>query len=151
MYKKQRKKYFLYASLSFALLWNLGCATTESRIKKHQDLFDQYDLETQTNIKNASVELGFDEQMVYLALGHPDRKYSRDSLNGRSEVWSYTSYETRKDRRLVPVRYHVRDGDGRSRSRSDHVWVNIDHRTEYEGLRIEMREGKVVAVERNLR
>jgi len=137
------------ALLSFLML--AGCATTESRIAKNQEVFDQYDPETQTKIKSGDVELGFDEQMIYIALGEPDRKYSRETLNGITEVWAYNSYESRMRRKLIPVRYRVRDGNGRLRSRSDHVWVDVNNRIEYERLRIEMTGGKAVAIERNTR
>ena len=66
-----------------------GCATTETRISKNQAAFDSWPSEVQSSIRAGQVKIGFTPEQVRVALGEPDRMYSRQSAEGESEVWAY--------------------------------------------------------------
>jgi hypothetical protein len=69
-----------------------GCvSSTESRIKKNQELFDSLPAQAQEGVRAGRVEVGYTPDMVLLALGQPDRRYMRATESGSSEVWAYAS------------------------------------------------------------
>lgn len=79
------------AFLGFALLVLAGCSTTSGRIQKNQQLFDSYPAEVQANIRAGKVDIGYAPEMVMMAIGEPDRRYTRTTEQGASEVWAYRS------------------------------------------------------------
>jgi hypothetical protein len=66
-----------------------GCSTTDSRIKKHAAVFNSLSSEQQGKIRGGVVEPGYTDEMVLMALGDPDRRYTRTSDQGTAEVWAY--------------------------------------------------------------
>jgi hypothetical protein len=66
-----------------------ACAGPRSRIKKHQADFDSYPPAVQQKIRAGQVDVGFTDQQVSLALGRPDRVYSRKTATSQQEVWAY--------------------------------------------------------------
>jgi hypothetical protein len=70
-----------------------GCSTPESRIAQQPDLFNRLTPEQQQMIRDGRIAIGFDRDMVKLALGEPDRVRERTDANGQSEVWLYITYE----------------------------------------------------------
>ncbi len=83
----------LAASLGFLA----GCQTVEHRIKEKPEVFAQIDKATQDKIKQGIIDLGYTEDMVYLALGTPDQKREAISEKGKSTIWIYNTYYTRYD------------------------------------------------------
>jgi hypothetical protein len=81
----------LLALLSIGALLALvtACSTPASRIKSHQATFDALPAETQANIRAGKVEFGYTQPMVLMALGEPDRRYTRTTQAGQTEVWAY--------------------------------------------------------------
>ncbi len=134
--------------LPAALLILAGCATPESRIKKHPELFEALPVDMQESVSKGQINVGFTEDAVFLALGKPDRTYTRQTEAGTTEIWSYVDFYTTSNRQLVDGRFRVRDSKGVTRTVYDSVWVDVNVRNEYEKLRVEMREGKVQAIER---
>lgn len=137
----------LWSAWALAALIGAGCATVESRIRKHPELFEALPPEVQQAVRQGRVEVGFPADAVYLALGAPQRKYTRQTADGVSEVWSYVDYTYTPDRQRVEGRFRVRDSRGVTRTVYDSVWVDVNVRHEYERLRVELRDGRVVAVE----
>lgn len=125
-----------------------GCSTPASRIKKHPQIFEALPPEVQGAVRQGKVEIGFPEQAVYLALGKPDRKYTRQTESGVTAIWSYVDYTTTTERQRVDGTFRVRDPSGTYRTIRDSIWVDVDRRTEYEKLRVEIRDGQVSAIER---
>jgi hypothetical protein len=74
-----------------------GCQTVDSRIKEKPEVFAQVDKATQDKIRQGIIELGYSEDMVYLALGAPDQKRESVSAAGKSVTWIYNTYYTRYD------------------------------------------------------
>lgn len=138
---------FLRAALIAAVLVITGCATPESRINKNPELFASFPLDAQEKIRQGQIDVGFTGDMVKMALGDPNRVYSRQTGTGTLEVWSYTSTTTRTDRQRVQADVRYRDSDGRSRTASDWVWIDVPRDTEFERIKVEFVEGKVSAIE----
>jgi len=130
-----------------ALLVCSGCASPDYRIKKNPELFASFPASAQELIKKGQVDIGFTAPMVSMSLGEPDRKYARMTAGGKLEVWSYTSTQTRTDRQRVQADIRYYDDRGRTRSGSDWVWVDVNHETEYERIRIEFTDGAVSAID----
>jgi len=124
-----------------------GCATPDSRIKKHPELFDSFPPETQEEVRQGRVHIGFSQDMVFIALGKADREYTRRTAGGVTEVWSYTAHYTSTSRQLVDGRFRVRDSRGQIQTVRDSVWVDVPVKHEYERLRLEFRDGVVYAIE----
>lgn len=66
-----------------------ACASTNSRIRQQQAAFDAYPPAVQEKIRAGEVAIGFNAAQVRLALGEPDRIYSRETASGAAEVWAY--------------------------------------------------------------
>jgi hypothetical protein len=77
------------ALLLLPLLLLAGCATVDSRIRKHQAVFDSWPANVQAMVRAEKVDLGFTPEQVRVALGDPDRVFSRKSGEGEAEVWAY--------------------------------------------------------------
>ena len=128
-----------------------GCITPEAqrerRITQNIDLFYEFPEEIREMVRRGEVDIGFDEDMVHLALGQPDRVSRRKDADGESVLWQYyrsirhTDYETVR----VPITYV----DEKGRSRIRYEWVTVDHDHWEKELRmlVEFGEDKVVAVE----
>jgi hypothetical protein len=77
--------------IAISVVLSTACASTpDSRISKKQSLFDTYPEEVQTNLRMGKVEVGYDEEMVRLALGEPDETSSEIDDTGETIVWGYT-------------------------------------------------------------
>ncbi|HMP89113.1 MAG TPA: hypothetical protein PJ991_02870 [Kiritimatiellia bacterium] len=124
-----------------------GCASPDSRIKQNPELFGSFPLEAQELIRKGQIDIGFEPEMVTMALGSPNRVYTRQTKGGTIEVWSYTAKTTTTDRQRVNANIRYRDNTGRYRTTSDWVWVDVARDNEYERIRIEFSEGKVSAIE----
>ena len=89
---KTSKLYLVVSALLLAV-GLAGCATPEARIKKSPEIFARLSVAQQDMIKKGEVGVGFDQEMVKLALGEPDRILSRTDAKGTTEVWSYMTYD----------------------------------------------------------
>jgi hypothetical protein len=69
----------------------LACASTPtSRIEDEQTLFDTYPTDVQEKIRAGQVDLGFDPQMVRMAMGDPDETSTETTEDGETLMWGYT-------------------------------------------------------------
>lgn len=66
-----------------------ACATPQSRIKKHQSDFDSYPPAVQQKIRDGQADVGFTKEQAAMALGKPDRMFTRKTANGDQEIWAY--------------------------------------------------------------
>lgn len=122
-----------------------ACASTPaSRIKKNADKFYSYPAEVQAKIRFGDIEAGFDEDMVAMALGAPDRVYFQTTDAGKFEVWAYADKKHRWDMG------YSRQAQGREQTGGD-IRVSaggVSSRPIREKIRALFQKGKVVAVER---
>ena len=98
---------FALAFAATALLGLGGCQTVDTRIKEKPGVFAGLDQVTQDKIKQGIVDIGYTEDMVYIALGAPDQKRESVSANGRTVTWIYNTYYERYDGSAY-VGYHRR-------------------------------------------
>jgi hypothetical protein len=122
-----------------------GCSTPESRIKENPAAYARLTPEQQQLIKDGKVAIGFDKEMVKLALGDPDRIRERTDANGTSEVWSYVTYEG-DDGLLLYTGYYHRYYYGFGDPFYPY-YLAYPHRREHEHFRVVFREGRVVFIE----
>ena len=80
-----------------ALVLLASCQTIDDRIKEKPAVFAQVDKATQDKIRQGIIDLGYSEDMVYLALGVPDQKREAVSATGRTVTWIYSTYYQRYD------------------------------------------------------
>jgi hypothetical protein len=83
-----------------------GCSTPETRIRQNPAAFDRATPAQQELIKQGKVAIGFDETLVQLALGVPDRITERTSTEGKSVTWHYVEYENNDGMILYSGWYH---------------------------------------------
>lgn len=132
--------------LAAAVLAGLFCAcasTPASRIKKNADKFYSYPAEVQAKIRFEEIETGFDEDMVTMALGAPDRVYFQTTDAGKFEVWAYADKKHRWDMG------YSREAQGREQTGGD-IRLSaggVSSRPIKEKVRALFQKGKVVAVE----
>jgi hypothetical protein len=86
---------FLTPLIFGALVLLCGCQTVDDRIKEKPDAFAKVDQATQDKIKQGIIDLGYTEDLVYLALGAPDQKRESASASGRTVTWIYNTYYQR--------------------------------------------------------
>jgi len=131
--------------LAAALLWLAGCATTpESRIGRNPEAFAKLTPAQQALVKAGEVAVGFDEEMVRLAVGEPNRKWIRTDASGSGEVWSYTTWG---DAGGPPYPGWYRGFYGPMPG----YYPDYRERHEREYLRVVFKGGKVTAVESETR
>ena len=120
-----------------------GCATPRTRIERHPEMFAASPADAQDRIRRGEIDLGFTRDMVYLALGRPDRVYSRTTPEGSREIWAYT--------RVVGEPASIVAPYGRWRPGDRPYWWRpvwpVDAYAEAEVLRVEFRDGAVSAIE----
>jgi hypothetical protein len=81
----------LLGGLAALVLLSLACASTpEKRIEEQQALFDSYPADVQATIRSGKVALGYDEDMVRMALGEPDETSTELRQDGEILTWGYT-------------------------------------------------------------
>jgi hypothetical protein len=145
------KKIVFFAGLLLALA---GCNTIDRRISEKQDVFNRLDPQTQDKIRQGIVEVGYTEDMVYIALGPPDEQHQKVATTGDDVTWIYkTDYEQFEGVEQVGYRrvvffdpadrvYHVYYEPVSSPVYSEH---------EEDNIRVTFVNGKVTAIEQSKR
>ncbi|MFP4069790.1 MAG: hypothetical protein ACOC4K_03955 [Verrucomicrobiota bacterium] len=79
-----------------AALLSAGCTSTKSqRISENEALFNSYTPAERKMIRTGQVAVGFDQDMVRMALGDPSRETTVDTAGGKAIVWEYTEIKPR--------------------------------------------------------
>ena len=140
--------FFRYFVVTLAVLAMMGCATPESRIRQNPQLFASFPPDVQEKIRQGHIALGFSQDAVQMALGDPDRVFQRITTNHVADVWSYNSYDYRTDPQFITILSPVSDIRGLGVITPPNViMVDVQHRVEYEALRVEFEGDKVKAIE----
>lgn len=66
-----------------------GCSTVDSRIAQNRAAFNTWPPAVQDKVVIGQIDLGFTAEQVAVALGEPDRVFTRTTADGTSQVWSY--------------------------------------------------------------
>jgi hypothetical protein len=93
MNRRLLSTFMLAATLGFLT----GCQTVDDRIKEKPEVFARLDAATQDKIKQGIIDLGYTEDMVYLALGKPDQRRESVTAAGKTTTWIYSTYYERYD------------------------------------------------------
>lgn len=138
--------FVLAASLGFLS----GCQTVDDRIKEKPEVFAKLDVAIQDKIKQGIIDLGFTEDMVYLALGKPDQRRESVNATGRTVTWIYNTYYERYDgTRFVGYRRNVYyDPYLRSyRLYYRPVYADTYRQEKEERIRVVFKDGKAAVIE----
>jgi len=133
------KTILTYLAIVAGMAVMVGCSTPASRIAKQPELFARLNPDQQQMIREGRIGIGFDMEMVRLALGDPDRVRERTDTTGRSEIWNYVDYETDDGAILYRGWYH-RGWGGPIYP----YYLNVQSRRERSRERVVFREGRVV-------
>jgi hypothetical protein len=138
-----------------AALFAAGCSTPETRIRQNPEVFNRLSASEQELIREGRVAIGFDQAMVRLAVGDPDRVWSRTDLEGATESWSYTAYESVDGFPLYTGYYHRFYGPrygpwGYGRGFYPY-YMSYPARREREVFKVVFKEGRVIAIEQESR
>ncbi|TVP81155.1 MAG: hypothetical protein EA353_02140 [Puniceicoccaceae bacterium] len=72
------------------LLLLTACGTTkDQRISRNEALFNTYTPSERQMIRTGQVAVGFDQDMVRMALGDPSRETTIDTAAGKQIAWEY--------------------------------------------------------------
>lgn len=136
---------FVAAALCLGLL--AACSTPAARIKRNQAVFDALPAAEQALIREGKVGVGFTPDMVLLAVGDPDQRWTRTDAQGRAEVWSYTTYDGQDGAPLYRGYYHRYQG-GYPFFHDDYLGGPARAR---EYFKVTFKDGKVTMVEQEAR
>ncbi len=125
-----------------ALLLTGGCASTpQDRIASHREVYRSFPSDVQRKVSAGIVDVGFTPEMVRMALGAPNREFSRQTELGTTEVWVYHESHPR-------VSFGIGFGSyGRRSASSVGVATSTGGYDRDESMRVSFRDGKVTAVE----
>lgn len=122
-----------------------GCTTPDRRIRESPEAFARLTPAQQDLVKQGRVAVGFNADAVRLAVGMPDRKWTRTDAAGTREVWSYTTWENDLGQPLHQGWYH------RGVDVSPFYYLNYPARREHEYFKVVFgSDGKVVAIEEDM-
>ena len=127
-----------------------GCQTVDSRIKEKPDVFAKLDAATQDKVKQGVIEIGFTEDMVYLALGAPDHKRESISPAGSTVTWIYNTYYSRYDGEIYAGYHRSVYFDPYLRAYRMYyrpVFADTYVQEKEERIRIVFKEGKAFVIE----
>jgi major membrane immunogen (membrane-anchored lipoprotein) len=131
-----------------------GCSTVDSRIKEKSAAFETLDPQTQARLKQSVVRVGDSTDMVYIALGQPDRTRNRTTAKGQSLTWIYNTYtQEYEGTAFVGYRRHA-FFDRRSDAWLIHyepVRADLYSDRVEEYMRVTFEDGKVTAIEQTNR
>jgi outer membrane protein assembly factor BamE (lipoprotein component of BamABCDE complex) len=137
----------LCMALILGSLLAAGCSTPESRIRKNQAVFDAFPPDVQENVRAGTIRLGYTQPMVAIALGRPDRVYTRTTEATNSQVWAYSAYRRHSHYEPVFTPDSYVDANGRVRHVRHSAWVDMGWDEQYDILRIEFNDQGVSAIE----
>lgn len=139
---KRARALFGLLLLGFALA---GCSTVDSRIARHREQFDAWPLEVREKIAAGQIAIGFTADQVRVALGEPDRVFTRTTSDGSTEVWSYRE---RRPKLSFGVGVGLGSfGGGRGTFGGVGVGTGGDYRDDEKLGVVFDRQGRVIAVE----
>jgi hypothetical protein len=126
-----------------AVLLATGCvsSTPQSRISQNREAYSRYPSNVQRMISAGMVDVGFTPEMVRLALGAPNREFSRQTENGSTEVWVYHDSSPR-----FSIGFGI-GSYGRHSATSVGVATSTGDYDRDERVRVAFRDGHVTEIE----
>jgi hypothetical protein len=74
---------------TLALASVAGCSSVDSRIAKNRAEFSTWPPAVKEKVAAGKIDLGFTPEQVLVALGEPDRRFTRTTADGTTAIWSY--------------------------------------------------------------
>ncbi|HWZ94855.1 MAG TPA: hypothetical protein VNW30_06635 [Opitutaceae bacterium] len=144
-------KILFFAALLLALA---GCNTIDHRISEKQAVFNRLDPQAQDKIRQGIVEIGYTQDMVYIALGPPDARHEKVTGKGDETTWIYkTYYEQYEGMEHVGYRriafFDPADHDYHVYYEPVSEPIYSEH--EEDSIRVTFVNGKVTTIEQNKR
>ena len=144
------KRYLFPLLLLAGLAWLTGCQTVDDRIKQKPEAFASVDKATQDKIKQGIIELGFTEDLVYVAIGTPDEKRETVTAAGNTMTWIYNTYYNRYDGSVYSSYYRSVYYDPYLRAYRMYyrpIMTETYTQEKEERIRIVFQDGKVTVIE----
>lgn len=133
-----------------AILGLAGCDTIDKRIEKKAEVFNALTPSEQETLRQGRVEVGYTEEMAYIAFGQADEVKEKRTKDGIAKTWIYLSYsEEYEGNRVVGYRRQafVDRQTGKIYVMHRPVDVPVYSERVEEILRVEFENGKVTALE----
>jgi len=90
------KRRIFSVALTFAVaastLLFTSCASTETRISEHRELFNSLSPNDQARVSQGQIRSGMSQDAVWLAWGSPEQKQSGEIRGRAAETWIYMNY-----------------------------------------------------------
>jgi hypothetical protein len=147
----------LAMSVALSGLVLTGCATIETRISEHPEIYNSLSPRDQALVRQGQIREGMNVDAVWLAWGSPEQKgFGR--YRGRStETWIYRAYYNEYDPYHYPGWYYPYYGFGGGRFRHRHFgWYDPFYdpffyprfrRVSYPYKTVTFERGRVVAIQ----
>src|SRR5262249_14518693 len=88
----------LFFALTFGIIAGAlilaGCATTQSRISQHPEIYQRLSARDQALVSQGQIHQGMTMDAVWLAWGTPDQKIPDNMGDRPTETWLYLRYQT---------------------------------------------------------
>lgn len=143
---------FAISLLVGVLAFFTGCETVNDRIKEKPEAFNSVDQATQDKIKQGIIDIGFTEDLVYLALGKPDQRRESANASGKTVTWIYNTYYQRPEgTQFVGYSRHVYFDPYLKTYRVYYrpVYDEVYSEEKEERIRIVFKNGKVSVIEQS--
>lgn len=141
---------FLVPLLLGAVIALTGCNTTASRIKQKSEVFASLPAAEQERLRKGTVAIGDTPDMVYIAIGAPDRSIAKTTAGARNMEWIYRRYfESFEGQEFVGYRRRVvfDPNTGRRFIFSEPYYADVYREEVEEHLRVSFENGLVAAIE----
>jgi len=151
MTKRKGLRWGLGVGMLSALFLN-GCGTTqdliERRIQHESAFFAELPEPTQERLRNGQLEVGDDLNAAWIVYGEPTYIHERVTESSTITVWSYSTVETHPVDQFDQVYYPTAGRRGITHMQSDFLLQRSYLHSRNDYLRIELSEGKVIAIDR---
>jgi len=89
---KTRSSLITLVLATAAVSFLAGCNTFHSRAREKSETFESLTPDEQQRLKRGTINVGDNQDMVYIALGNPEEKRDVTTADGTSQVWIYRTY-----------------------------------------------------------
>ncbi|MCL2103433.1 MAG: hypothetical protein FWH21_00010 [Kiritimatiellaeota bacterium] len=129
-----------------------GCGTTQSlierRIQHEYVFFAELPEDTQARLRNGQLQVGDALSAAWIVYGDPTYIHERTTETSTNMVWSYSTMETQPIDQFNQVYYPTSGRRGITYMESDLLLQRSYLHSRNDYLRIELSEGKVIAIDR---
>lgn len=126
-----------------------GCSTFSSRAQEKAAVYNSLAPQTRQRLEKGKVTVGDTQDMVYIALDHPDVKRTITAANGTETVWIYKTYwkDYNQGGWIGWHRFYEPRMGGAFTFYDERVPVPLDRVRVANVIRITFKDGKVVSVD----